>query len=88
MFVFIENENEFLKNSDFWYIWFNDHIQKVFEISERSTVDGFIFVGTDFHGLKKNQTFVGFKILGHSIFLSNSYRKLKIGTPGIFNNSQ
>ena len=25
--VFIKNENEFLKKSDFWYTWFNDHIQ-------------------------------------------------------------
>ena len=25
--VFIENENEFLKNSDFCYNWSNDHIQ-------------------------------------------------------------
>ena len=32
------------------------------------TVDGFIFVGTNFRGLKKNQTFVGFKIRGQSIF--------------------
>ena len=24
--VFIKNENEFLKNADFWYTWFNDHI--------------------------------------------------------------
>ena len=28
--VFIKNENEFLKNSDFWYKWSNDHIQQVF----------------------------------------------------------
>ena len=34
--VFIKNENEFLKNSDFWYTWSNDHIQQVFQISERS----------------------------------------------------
>ena len=33
--VFIKNENEFLKNSDFWYTWSNDHIQQVFQISER-----------------------------------------------------
>ena len=25
--VFIKNENEVLKNSDFWYTWSNDHIQ-------------------------------------------------------------
>ena len=25
--VFIKNENEFLKNSDFWYTWSKDHIQ-------------------------------------------------------------
>ena len=40
------------------------------------TVDGFIFVGTGFCGLNKNDTFVGFKIRGHSIFFDNSYRKL------------
>ena len=32
--VFIQNENEFLKNSDFWYTWSNDHIQQAFQISE------------------------------------------------------
>ena len=42
------------------------------------TVDGFIFVDTNFHGLNENDQFVGFKILGHSIFLHNSYRKLLI----------
>ena len=59
------------------------------------TVDGFIFVGTDFRVLDKNGSFVGFKIRGHSIFFLYSYRKLpfrgywnswvrpstKIGTP-------
>ena len=39
------------------------------------TVDGFIFVGTNFCGYNKIDTFVGFKILGHSICLHNSYRK-------------
>ena len=34
--VFIKNENGFLKNSDFWYTWSHDHIQQVFQISERS----------------------------------------------------
>ena len=34
--VFIKKENEFLKNSDFWYKWSYDHIQQVFQISERS----------------------------------------------------
>ena len=38
-------------------------------------VDGFIFLGTNFRGLSKNYTFVGFKIHGNSIFLYNSYRK-------------
>ena len=41
-----------------------------------STVDGFIFVGTNFRGLNKNDTFVGFKIRGHSVFFHNSYKKL------------
>ena len=34
--VLIKNENEFLKNSDFCYTWSKDHIQQVFQISERS----------------------------------------------------
>ena len=41
-----------------------------------NTVDGFIFVGTKFRGLNKNDTFMGFKIRGHYIFFYNSYRKL------------
>ena len=42
----------------------------------RYTVDGFIFVGTNFYGLNKNHTFLGFKIRVHSIFLHNSKRKM------------
>ena len=34
--VFIKKKNEVWKNSDFWYTWSNDHIQQVFQISERS----------------------------------------------------
>ena len=34
--VFIKIKNQFLKNSDFWYAWSFDHIQQVFQISERS----------------------------------------------------
>ena len=34
--AFIKNENEFSKNYDFYYTWSNDHIQHVFQISERS----------------------------------------------------
>ena len=41
-------------------------------------VDGFIFVGTNFRGLNKTYTFVGFKIRGHSIFFYNSYKKVKM----------
>ena len=39
------------------------------------TVDGFIFVGTNFRGSNENDTFVGFNIYmyGQSIFLHNSY---------------
>ena len=33
--VFIKSENDFLKNFDFWYTCSNDHIQQVFQISER-----------------------------------------------------
>ena len=43
-----------------------------------NTVYGFIFVGTDFRGLNKKDTFVGFKIRGHCIFFHNSYRKLPV----------
>ena len=43
--------------------------------SDTYTVDGFIFVGTNFRGLNENDTFVGFKIRDHSIFLHFSYRK-------------
>ena len=42
----------------------------------RHTVDGFIFVGTNFRGLNKKDTFVGFKIHGHCIYFHNAYRKL------------
>ena len=38
-------------------------------------MDCLIFIVTNFRGLKKNQTFVWFKIRCHSIFLNNSYRK-------------
>ena len=44
--------------------------------TKMSTVDGFIFVGTNFRGLIKNYTFVGFKFRGHSIFFHNSCWKL------------
>ena len=37
-------------------------------------MDAFIFMGTNFRGMNKNHTFVGFKIRGHSIFLNNSYK--------------
>ena len=39
------------------------------------TVDASIFMGTNFCGLIKNHTFMGFKVRGHSIFLHNSYWK-------------
>ena len=38
-------------------------------------MDGFIFVGTNFRGLNEKDTFVGFNIRGHTIFLHNSYIK-------------
>ena len=34
--AFIKNENDLLKNSDVWYTWSNEHIQHVFQSSERS----------------------------------------------------
>ena len=34
--LFIKNENDLLKNSDYFYIWSNNHIQQMFQISERS----------------------------------------------------
>ena len=36
--------------------------------SNTNTVDGFIFVGTNFRGFNKSDTFVGFEIRGHSIY--------------------
>ena len=61
-----------------------------------------IFMGTNFCGLNKNDTFVGFNNCGHSISFHNSYRKLlfrgywnswigpstKIGTPRNLSHSQ
>ena len=48
-----------------------------------NTMDAFIFVGTNFCGLHKNDTFVGFEICDHSIFfVHNSYRKLLIPGTG------
>ena len=44
-------------------------------ITLNGTVDAFIFVGTNFRGLKTNDKFVGFEIRGFSIFLIISYRK-------------
>ena len=35
----------------------------------QNSVDGLIFIGTNFRGLNKNGTFVGFKIRVHSIVL-------------------
>ena len=48
---------------------------QIIEIS--NTVDGFIFVGTNFRGLSlnKNHTFMRFEIRGQGIFLHSSYRK-------------
>ena len=48
-------------------------------INSAITVDGFILVGTDFRGLNKNNTFVGFKIRCQSILFNNSYRNF-VGT--------
>ena len=46
------------------YLWLcgSDSSQKV----KVDIVDGFIFVGTNFRGLNKNDTFFGFKIRGNS----------------------
>ena len=40
------------------------------------TVDGFIFVGINFHGLNKSDTFVWFKIRGLQVFFLNTYQKV------------
>ena len=45
-------------------------------ISMITVVDGIIIVGANFRALNKNDSFVGFKIHGQSIFFHNSYRKL------------
>ena len=47
------------------------------------TVDGFIFMGTNFRGLNKNYAFLGFIIHGNSIFLHNSYRNRHFVATGI-----
>ena len=36
MLFLSKKENKILKNSDVWYMWSHDHIQQVFQISERS----------------------------------------------------
>ena len=46
-------------------------------------MDGFIFLGTNFHRLNKNDIFVGFKIHGHSIFFHNSYKNFHFVDTGI-----
>ena len=43
---------------------------------KKITVNGFIFVGTNFRGFNKNHLFVGFKICGQTIFVHHKYRKL------------
>ena len=45
------------------------------DFKEVDTVDGFIFVGTNFRGLNRNDIFVRIKIRGYYIFLHKSYRK-------------
>ena len=45
------------------------------------TVDGFIFVGTNFRWLNKTDIFVGFKIRGHSnFFMINTENYHFVGT--------
>ena len=51
------------------------------DTSLNDTVDGFIFVGTNFRGLSKNDTFLGLKIRCHStvnvvIFAGENFAKM------------
>ena len=62
------------KEYSLYWLVVNAHCLNVF-VRKQITTDGFIFVGTNFRGFKENDTFVGFKIRGHSIFLHNSFRK-------------
>ena len=48
--------------------------------NQLNTVDDFIFVGTNFRGLNKNDTFAGFKIRGRSIFFHNKENYHFVGT--------
>ena len=70
-----------LRSQEILLFWL---MREITELKERNryksnilyvTVDGFIFVGTNFRGLNKIDTFVGFKIRGHNIFIHNPYRK-------------
>ena len=60
--IYVHNQLPFLNSSNWKRI-------------QSTTVDGFIFMGTNFRGLYENDTFVGFRIRGYSIFLHNSFRK-------------
>ena len=53
------------------------YLQGTVHMMSTCTMDGFIFHGTNFRGVKKNNTFVGFKIRGHSILFHNANTKLK-----------
>ena len=57
-----------------YFIFSNNFIKLTFYMAEIDTVDGFIFVGTNLRGLKKNDAIMGIKIRGHNIFFNNSYR--------------
>ena len=60
------------KNSRFtvFFYFLLPHLHETIFCQNSAIVDGFIFVGNNFRGLNKNDTFVGFKIRGYSIFLS------------------
>ena len=50
-----------------------EDLAEIYVSQNQYTVDGFIFMGTNFRGSNKNYTFVGFKIFDYSIIFHKSY---------------
>ena len=53
-----------------------DNKSKTYDVAY--SVDGVIFVGTNFRGLNTNDTFVGFKTRGHSILFSKFIQEITV----------
>ena len=60
-----------------WFLLVSDLLVSA-TTNNTCTVDGFIFVGTNFRGMNKTDTFLGIKIRGHSIFFHNMIQKITI----------